>query len=83
MNIYYVLWQVHHIEDVLELTGYELDSDSPYAIKSTNVTEQTQEVKVSGMKGHSSKVQVIIKNAYLYILFVVVIYSSVRGHTVV
>ncbi|PIK57382.1 putative ATP-dependent RNA helicase DHX29 [Apostichopus japonicus] len=49
--------EVHHIEDVLELTGYELDSDSPYAIKSTNVTEQTQEVKVSGMKGHSSKVQ--------------------------
>ncbi|KAJ8036559.1 ATP-dependent RNA helicase dhx29 [Holothuria leucospilota] len=48
--------QVFQVEDVIEQIKYELDSDSPYAVKSSNLTEHTQTVSISGMRGQSSKV---------------------------
>ncbi|XP_071942254.1 ATP-dependent RNA helicase dhx29-like [Antedon mediterranea] len=48
--------QVLHLEDAIERTGYNLDEDSPYALRRTTVEGQAN-VKVTGKAGHVSNVK--------------------------
>lgn len=37
-NVFFCI-QVFHLEDVIEKTGYQLDEDSPYALRPDEVIE--------------------------------------------
>ncbi|XP_078739847.1 LOW QUALITY PROTEIN: ATP-dependent RNA helicase dhx29-like [Lampetra fluviatilis] len=51
--------QVSYMEDVVELSGYALDSDSPYALRERDQQQQQQStaVTVTGRAGQSRRVQ--------------------------
>lgn len=43
---------VYHLEDVIERTGYQVDEDSPYALRYDEVvTEDISQIEVTGRKG--------------------------------
>ncbi|KAL0075665.1 P-loop containing nucleoside triphosphate hydrolase protein [Phycomyces blakesleeanus] len=49
---------VRYLEDVIESTGYVLEADSHYALRSTRVRQDQGSVAVSGKHGNSQRVRI-------------------------
>ena len=58
-SVLIIVFQVYHLEDIIEQTGYALESDSPYAVRYDTLTgQESATVTLTGKGGQSRQTKV-------------------------